>query len=349
MESDEMTTSGRHTGTEILSQPEVWLDILATIRPLVPRLLQFKQDGGYQTVLFTGCGSTYYLALAAATLLQEVAGIPARGIPASEIWLNPGAAYPGGARSLLVAVSRSGETTETLRACESFLQRGQGDLLTLSCYAERPLASMGQINLLFPSAQEQSVAQTRAFSSLYLATVALAAIWGGRTDLLDELERLPLLAGLLLKQAAPLADCLGRDLNLDRFYFLGSGARYGLACELSLKMKEMSLSHSEPFHFMEFRHGPQSMVDEHTLIVGLLSQANLAYERQVLAEMRARQARVLEMGEIGQDIAFHSGLSEATMNALFLPAGQLLAFERSLAKSLDPDRPHNLNAVVHLP
>ena len=66
-----------------------------------------------------------------------------------------------------------------------------------------------------------------------------------------------------------LAQSIGADLDLDRFYFLGSGPRYGLACELSLKMKEMSLTHSEPFHFMEFRHGPMSMVTESTVIVGL--------------------------------------------------------------------------------
>jgi glucosamine--fructose-6-phosphate aminotransferase (isomerizing) len=119
---------------------------------------------------------------------------------------------------------------------------------------------MGALNILLPSGQEQSVAQTRAFSTLYLATVALACLWAGREDLLTSLSKLPEAGTRLLKAYTSLAAELGRDASIDRFYWLGSGPRQGLACELSLKMKEMSLSHSEPFHYMEFRHGPKSMI-----------------------------------------------------------------------------------------
>jgi glucosamine--fructose-6-phosphate aminotransferase (isomerizing) len=121
-----------------------------------------------------------------------------------------------------------------------------------------------------------------------------------------------------------------------------------LACELSLKMKEMSLSHSEPFHFMEFRHGPMSMVTPSTLLIGLLSEQNRAQEQAVLDEMAQRGARVLVMADTGADVSFQSGVDEAARNVLCLPIGQLIAFERALHKSLDPDRPHNLTAVVRL-
>ena len=134
----------------------------------------------------------------------------------------------------------------------------------------------------------------------------------------------------------------------DRFYFLGSGPRYGLACELSLKMKEMSLSHSEPFRFMEFRHGPKSMVNEHTLIVGLVSETNRAHETLVLNEIRSLGARVVTMAEAEADIVFNSQAHEAMRDVLYLPFGQMLAFYRSLSKGLDPERPHNLEAVVKL-
>ncbi len=134
----------------------------------------------------------------------------------------------------------------------------------------------------------------------------------------------------------------------DRFYFLGSGSRYGLACELSLKMKEMSLSHSEPFHFMEFRHGPQSMLTSSTLMVGLVSESNRPREMAVLEEMRTRGARILSLGECQADVIFGSGVSEAARNVLYLPVGQLLGFEHSLSRGLNPDLPHNLEAVVKL-
>ena len=343
-----MISAETHTLKEILSQPEAWKSTLNTIHSSADLLRNLLRDGQYDQALFTGCGSTYYLALAAAALLQETAGVSARGLPASEIWLNAGAAYPTSSRTLLVAISRSGETTETLRACEAFQKRCQGDLLTLSCYPERQLAVMGNHNLLFPDAREESVAQTRAFSSLYLATTALAALWSGKDDLLEELNRLPGACKRLLDAASGQVTALGRDLVLERFYFLGSGTRYGLACELSLKMKEMSLSHSEPFHFMEFRHGPQSMANAHTLMIGLVSQNNARQERKVLEEMNAKGAVILDIGEESGGISLSSGLCEAAANVLYLPLGQLLAFERSISKGLNPDRPHNLEAVVKL-
>ena len=257
-------TRGRHTFDEIMSQPEAWAQALKAVEASAQALRALVQGAG--EVVFTGCGSTYYLALAAAALFQEMSGVQARGLPASEVWLYPRSGYHPERETLLVAVSRSGTTTETLRAVESFKERSRGKVLTLSCYPESDLPGLGHLNLVFESGQERSVAQTRAFSVLYLATVALAALRAGRD--LGPLSRLPEAGRELLGSYAKLARGLGADAGLDRFYFLGSGPRYGLACELSLKMKEMSLSHSEPFHFLEFRHGPKSMVTETTLMVG---------------------------------------------------------------------------------
>jgi glucosamine--fructose-6-phosphate aminotransferase (isomerizing) len=207
---------------------------------------------------------------------------------------------------------------------------------------------LGHLNLVFPAGMENSYVQTRAFTSLFLAALAVMTLWSGREDLFSQLGQLPGVAGRLLDHHSPSAARLGRDLQFDRFYFLGSGPRYGLACELSLKMKEMSLTHSEPFHFMEFRHGPKTMLTGSTLLVGLVSQASHENERAVLEEMRREGASILDLGESDTIIPFHSGLDEAVRNVLYLPIGQLIALERALAKQIDPDRPHNLDAVVKL-
>ena len=341
-----ISEKGIFTRQEIISQPEAWsaaLNVLSAARQAIRDL-----DGGhFDQVLFTGCGSTYYLALAAASLTQELTGCTCRAFPASELWLNPQCSYTRG-KTMLVAVSRSGETTETLYACQAFLSDRRGELLTLSCYDDMPLAKMGTFNLVIPSGQEQSVAQTRAFSTLYLATVALACLWADRQDLFDSLRRLPEVGRHLHNNYACLASELGCDPGLERFYWLGSGVRHGLACELSLKMKEMSLTHSEPFHFMEFRHGPKSMVTPGTLVVGLRSSRSSMHETAVLQDVRALGGRVLDMAEDGSDVRFASGLAEVVRDVLYLPVGQLIAFERSLSKGLNPDRPTNLDTVVKL-
>jgi glucosamine--fructose-6-phosphate aminotransferase (isomerizing) len=235
-----------------------------------------------------------------------------------------------------------------LRAVENFRTSGHGQVLTISCYPDSPLATAGNLNLVYPAGQEQSVAQTRSFSSLYTACTALAMIISGQEELLAQMSQLPAAGRRLLDRYAGLADDLGRSPRFDRFYFLGSAARYGLASEVSLKMKEMSLSHSEPFHFLEFRHGPMSMVSENALISGLVSDQNARPEKLVLEEMAAREAEILSLGEQGTRVSFESGLHPAIRNVLYLPILQLVAFEHSLVKGLNPDLPHNLTAVVRL-
>jgi glutamine---fructose-6-phosphate transaminase (isomerizing) len=343
-----MIEPGLHTRHEIFSQPSAWEAALAVLRENSGLIRSLFQSGAFKSLLFTGCGSTYCLALSAAATAQSLLGIPTRGLPASEIWLNPQSVFISNSKTLLIAISRSGETTETLHACEAFRKHTQGDVLTLSCYPNHTLATLGTLNLVFPSGQENSIAQTRAFSTLYLATIAIAILGSSRSDLFGELSSLPIMGRQLLAQYQITAQSFGCDTHLDRFYFLGSGSRYGLACELSLKLKEMSLSHSEPFHFLEFRHGPKSMVTPSTLVVGLVSESHYQQEMAVLTEMEAMGARILALGEHNCNVNFNSGLSEFARNILYLPLGQQLAFERALHNRLDPDQPNNLDAVVRL-
>lgn len=341
-----MTLPGQHTRQEIFSQPEAWQSALDIAKQQTQSLRDFFRAGRYESLIFTGCGSTYYLALAASALYRELSGGVSSALPASEIWLYPQSAYSPSRRTLLVAISRSGTTTETLQACESF--RKHGDIVTLSCYPDSTLAQLGTVNLVLPSGQEQSVAQTRAFTTLYITATAMIAAWLEKDTLLDELLRLPEAGRRLLAIYQHLAHIYGNDSAIERLYFLGSGLFYGLAAELSLKMKEMSLSHSEPFHFMEFRHGPQSMISPETLLVGLHSERQLVRERAVLADMGKGSVKTLTLGEAATDIAFNSGLSEPARGALYLPIGQLLAFERAISRGLDPDHPRNLDHVVRL-
>lgn len=343
-----MIESGSFTRKEILSQPAAWETALVRLQSSAADIQSAFRLGDFSHVIFTGCGSTYYLSLAAAALFTRLTGQEARALPASELWLYAESAFPAAGRILLVAVSRSGETSETIQACETFNASRRGRLVTLTCYPDAPLAKLGALNLVLPSGQEQSVAQTRSFSTLYLAVTALAALAAGRSGLFASLRALPQAGARLLETSRPLAAELGSDLSIDRFYFLGSGLRYGLAAELSLKMKEMTLSHSEPFHFMEFRHGPKSMITSGALVVGLRGESQRRRETAVLDEMQALGARLLVMDEQEASVEFHSGVDEAVRSILYLPAGQLMALERSLAKGLNPDRPANLEAVVKL-
>jgi glucosamine--fructose-6-phosphate aminotransferase (isomerizing) len=343
-----MPISQHYTLNEIKAQPDAWQQALNVVIEQAGALEVLWATVNQAHLIFTGCGSTYYLSLAAAALFQQLTGCIAKGVPAGELALYPQANYPTHSQTLLVAVSRSAETTETIQAVKAFRANHSGRVITITNYGDRPLASMGDINLVIPAGQEESIAQTRSFASMYVAATALALLLAGQGGWLQAMQNLPAVGRQIITRYETQAKSLGRNLNLDRFYFLGSGPRYGLACETNLKMKEMTLTHSEPFHFLEFRHGPISMVGPTAMVIGLLSQANRAHEIAVLEDARQLGGQILTLGEVNTDIEFSSQLPESVRNVLYLPVLQLLAYYRALAKGLNPDSPQNLEAVVKL-
>lgn len=330
-----------YTYQEIKTQTEAWEQALD-----VTRAASLPKAADYEQVVFTGCGSTYYLSLAAAALYQGLTGRPARAVPGSELLLNTPTVLTN-AKTLLVAVSRSGTTTETVKATQKFKEERRGEILVISNYDE-VLSRSADFNIVIDKGQEESVAQTRSFASMFVAASAFCARMAGRDDLLESMRGLPAAGDRLMNRYESFAKSLGENLDFDRFYFLGSGSRYGLACEVNLKMKEMTLTHSEPFHVLEFRHGPMSMVSPKAAVLGLLSDANRAQEAKVLSEMKTLGGTVIGLGEGDADVIFESGVAESVRGVLYLPVLQLMAYYRSAAKGLNPDRPSNLTAVVKL-
>jgi len=206
--------------------------------------------------------------------------------------------------------------------------------------------------LAVDSAQEDSVAQTRSFTSMAVLVTRFAhqlAPQGGASIL----ETLPSICQRLLDTYQPLARQIGEDRNIERFFFLGTDVLYGIACEAMLKLKEMSLSYSEAFHTLELRHGPISMVDKHSLGIGLLSDSAASSETEVLRDLRARGAKTLALGETPSfngdfHITLATQLPEAARPVTYLPVLQLMAYYRAMINGQDPDKPMNLNAVVTL-
>ncbi|MFQ5854253.1 MAG: SIS domain-containing protein [Anaerolineae bacterium] len=343
---------GSHTYREIIGQSDAWSASLAAAEVQADGLRSWL-DQPWAEVLFVGCGSTHYLSHSGAAIWQALTGTAARAVPASELWLFPDSSLPR-PPSLLVAVSRSAETTETLRAVDVYRRLAGDDVLAVTCYPDRPLVAEATRVLVARHAEEESVAQTRSFTSMLLLIQFAAALASGQDDYLDQLRALPSLGRRIVGTFEELAQRLGRDPDIERFVFLGSGANYGLACEAMLKMKEMSLSPSEAFHFLEFRHGPKSVVGPDMLIVGLVSETARKYEAAVLAEMRDLGARILALAESPDGlpaddvVVLDSNLGDPVRGPLMLPILQLMAYYRAMNKGLDPDRPSNLEAVVRL-
>jgi glucosamine--fructose-6-phosphate aminotransferase (isomerizing) len=348
-----MSNRGQYTLEEIMSQPQVWAETLADFAALQPVVEEKWNALRPQRILVSGCGSTYYLSHTAASLIQSLTGLPSVAYPASEIALFPQKMLRDAESTLLLTISRSGTTTETLHAQETFRAHNGRANWTITCYPDSPMAETSDFVLpTAVSAQEVSLAQTRSFTSMLLVAELLAATIAGHS--IEAAAALPAQADALLAATFDLMEQLGQDESIDRFYFLGSEHQAGIANEAMLKTTEMSLSFSNAFPFLEYRHGPMSMAGESALIAGLLSRTAVAAEQQVLADMNKLGARTLALNptakpsEATWEIALPQDTPDWLRPMLYLPPLQLLGYQRSMAKGLDPDNPENLTAVIYL-
>jgi glucosamine--fructose-6-phosphate aminotransferase (isomerizing) len=342
---------GKHTKQEIFSQPAVWEKTLNRLNTLDASLYPNISD--YDQVLFTGCGSTYYLSRWAAGACEKETGVVSRAVPASDLYLFPDLWVHKSTRTLLVAASRSAETTETILALKNFQSAGYGDTITVTCYSERELAQLSSHVIAVPDAQEESVAQTRSFSNMLLAVSWLISKYVPE----GFPSHFATVGKNMIDQYRPTAERLGRDQSITKFFFLAGGAQYGLANEVMLKMKEMSLSYSECFHTLEFRHGPMSMVDDGSLVTCLINEPAQEHEYALLRDMQSKGARTLGLldqsdrkadGVLNDQVLLQSEMPEFWRAPLYLPILQLIAYERAMSKGLDPDNPTNLTSVVVL-
>jgi glutamine---fructose-6-phosphate transaminase (isomerizing) len=347
---------GKITLQEILSQPVVWADTLKVFMDQTEVLINLWYQNKFEQVLFVGCGSTYYLSLTSSVIFQKYHKLPVFAMPASELCLFEDIYLDKNKKTLLIAVSRSGETTETVRSMQIFKNGNYGKTIAITTVPESSVTKYADISLIADSAQEISIAQTRSFACMLLMAEALALQLNGQ-NAVEILASFPNIVASLLDKYHDLAKSIGNDKQIERFFFLGSAYNFGIASEAMLKMKEMSLSNSEAFHTLEFRHGPKSMVDDKTLIVGLVSESSDYQEIPVLQEMAFLGAKVLSISdqselrleEIGDVIELNSGVPEPVRALLFLPILQLLAYYRAISQGQDPDNPQNLDAVVRIP
>jgi len=345
---------GIRTLAEITTQAESWRGGIAAAKEAGDDVICELRHAAREGVLLIGCGSTYYLASCLAPWTVAAMGVPAQALPSSELALGAHWALACGRQPLVVALSRSGATSETLMAVERAHALGCR-VVGVTCYPNSELAQAADVVIALPDGQEDSFAQTRSFAGMLVATQALAARMADRASVMLELERLPDLARDAIHEADDLAHSLAAE-SWTRVSYLGSGWLYGLAGEAMIKMKEMALATAEAFHAMEFRHGPMALVDEGHLVVALLSEGMGRYEEGVLADLRQRGGQIVALSP--QTPAYHEDyaawlqvgaeVSELARPALYLPFVQLLAYHRAMRAGQNPDRPRNVVMAIRL-
>jgi len=350
-------TPGAHALAEILSQPQFWSRCLEALER-EGALADIRQPFRSATEwLFIGCGSSYYIAQAAAASWSAITRMRARAIPASELLLFPELVLADAGEITAVVISRSGRTSEAVRAAQLLEREKNIRTLAVTGTPDQPLEQIATATLPLLPCDEQSTVMTRSFTSMLLGLQYLAACQADDRTLATSLGKLPAMAGRVMSSLHPrVREFVGTRQFAD-YVCLGQGAFYGLACETALKITEMSVSYAQSFHTLEFRHGPKSIVAPETLIVFLLSEQGYEAECDVLEEIKGLGGTTLAITNRADErarkasdllVELQSDLPELARLAPCLFVGQLTGLYTGLKKGLDPDNPRNLSRVVVL-
>lgn len=347
---------GAHARAEILSQPHCWSSCLKQLENKATTDEIGKAFSGVREWLFVGCGSSYYLALAAAASWTVITGVRARAVPASELLLAPDLVLNGLEDVAAIVISRSGRTSEVLRAAE-YLEDKNIRTLAISCAADQPLEQIASSTIALSPADEESTVMTRSFTSMLLGLQYLAACMSDEHALSKALRHLPTAVQPVLGDLHPRIQEFVAAHRFADYVCLGQGPFYGLACESALKLTEMSVSYGQSFHTLEFRHGPKSIVASDTLIMFLISQRGYDAECGVLEEIKALGGTTLVITNFANErvqrvsdflVELKLDVPEIARLAPYVFAAQLLGLYTGIRKGLDPDNPRHLTRVVML-
>ena len=311
-------------------------------------------------VYIIGCGSAYHVGMAARYVFESLARLPVEVDVASEFRYRNPVLEPD---SLALVISQSGETADTLAALRLCKERGVRTIGIVNVVGSS-IAREADATMYTWAGPEISVATTKAYSTQLAACYLLAIAFGQVRGTLDEdrcaalvaeLQALPDKIEKTLSDKERIQWFASKYANAHDAFFIGRGLDYAVALEGSLKFKETSYIHSEAFAAGEMKHGPISLVEKGTLVVGILTQPAL-FEKTVsnLVEAKSRGAFLMGLTSYGnysiEDTAGFTVYVPKTdpcfATSLAVIPLQLLAYYVSCAKGLDVDKPRNLAKSV---
>ncbi|ARP79557.1 glutamine--fructose-6-phosphate transaminase (isomerizing) [Bordetella genomosp. 8] len=349
---------------EIFEQPRAVGDTLQDIETITPELFG---DGAYRvfkdtdSVLILACGTSYYAGLTAKYWIESLAKLPVAVEIASEYRYRDSVPNP---RALVVTISQSGETADTLAALKHARSLGMENTLTICNVATSAMVRECKLNFITRAGVEIGVASTKAFTTqltaLFMLTLALAQTHGRLTDEeeaehIKALRHLPVAIGSVLALEPQIIGWAARFATKENALFLGRGLHYPIALEGALKLKEISYIHAEAYPAGELKHGPLALVTEQMPVVTIApNDALLEKLKSNMQEVRARGGELYVFADADSRITSGNGTHVIRMPEHYgklspilhtIPL-QLLAYHTACARGTDVDKPRNLAKSV---
>ncbi len=348
---------------EIFEQPRAIGDKLANIAAFGPELFGANTEdwNAFDQILILACGTSYYSACVAKYWLEDIAGIPTQVEIASEYRYRTTVPNP---KTLIVVVSQSGETADTLAALRHAKSLGHQYTLAICNVASSAMVRETNWHFLTKAGAEIGVASTKAFTTqllaLYLLAVSLARRAGRisaekEKELLRELRHLPKALHAVLALEPQIIAWSDAFAKCENALFLGRGRHYPIALEGALKLKEISYIHAEAYPAGELKHGPLALVTEKMPVVTVAPNDDLLEKlKSNMQEVKARGGKLYVFADQDTEIVNSEGINVIRLPEhygslspiLHVVPLQLLAYHTACARGTDVDKPRNLAKSV---
>lgn len=313
-----------------------------------------------QGVHIIACGTSYHAGLIGKYWLESIAGIPCSVEVASEFRYRKPVVRKN---SLIVTLSQSGETADTLAGLQEAKRRGYGHSLSICNVAESSLVRESDLVLMTRAGPEIGVASTKAFTTQLVCMMLLVIVLGRRfgltkeqeSQLVSELEKLPGDIDHALKLDNKIKLISEQFTDLHNALFLGRGAQYPVAMEGALKLKEISYIHAEAYPAGELKHGPLALVDEMMPIIAVAPNNELLEKlKSNLQEVRARGGKLIVFADQHSQMKATDGIQvldvapvdDSVSPIIYTIPLQLLSYHVAALKGTDIDQPRNLAKSV---
>lgn len=344
---------------EIVTQQLAWQEAVETTIAQKEQIISLFRTKQLSTAIFIGCTSSYYGGLMVADFWRTGCGIHSAAYPSSELLFFPHhKPYSSQNNPFLIVLSRSGKTTETIWAMEEFEKINPGRSALIGCAnLKGPLSQLASLSILVPGANEETIPQTRSLSAMMVSGFLMGALGVKNEAAAQLITYFPNQVSPIIDKADPRVEELIKGKTFKNIFILGGGPFYYLAQEIALKCMEMSNTDTFSYQFMESRHGPRSLIDQDTLVVGFYSRGGEKYEARVMDEYtRQLGATTLavvpeenwETGAVSSVITVNSGLPDQLTSILYMPVGQLVAYYCAKEKNLNPDVARNHTPYVEI-
>ena len=349
---------------EIFEQPRVIGDTLEGVTGIMPELFgdnAYKVFKQIDRVLILACGTSYYAGLTAKYWIESIAKVPVSVEIASEYRYRDSVPNPN---TLVVTITQSGETADTLAALKHARSLGMEHTLTICNVSTSAMVRECALSYITRAGVEVGVASTKAFTTqlaaLFLLTLTLAQVNGRLSDeeeatYLKEMRHLPVAIAAVLALEPQIIAWAEEFARKENALFLGRGLHYPIALEGALKLKEISYIHAEAYPAGELKHGPLALVtDEMPVVTIAPNDALLEKLKSNMQEVRARGGQLYVFADVDSRINSGDGVHVIRLPEhygqlspiLHVAALQLLAYHTALARGTDVDKPRNLAKSV---